>query len=56
MPTDTIKWIKINLKVLDTFNDNRSIIGYTEAIFMWETKKDSHHPKPSPLGGLTFFF
>ncbi len=31
MPTDTIKWIKINWKVLDTINDNRSIIGSTEA-------------------------
>jgi hypothetical protein len=30
MPTDTIKWIEINLKVLDTINDNRSIIGSTE--------------------------
>ncbi len=30
MLTDTIKWIKINLKVLDTINDNRSIIGSTE--------------------------
>jgi hypothetical protein len=30
MPTVTIKWIKINLKVLDTINDNRSIIGSTE--------------------------
>ncbi len=30
MPTDTIKWIEINLKVLNTINDNRSIIGSTE--------------------------
>ncbi len=30
MPTDTIKWIEINWKVLDTINDNRSIIGSTE--------------------------
>jgi hypothetical protein len=30
MPTDIIKWIEINLKVLDTINDNRSIIGSTE--------------------------
>ncbi len=30
MPTDTIKWIEMNLKVLDTINDNRSIIGSTE--------------------------
>jgi hypothetical protein len=32
MPTDTIKWIEINWKVLDTINDNRSIIGSTEAL------------------------
>jgi hypothetical protein len=32
MPTDTIKWIEINLKVLDTINDNISIIGSTEGI------------------------
>jgi hypothetical protein len=31
MPTDTVKWIKINWKVLDIINDNRSIIGSTEA-------------------------
>ncbi len=30
MPTDTIKWIEINWKVLDSINDNRSIIGSTE--------------------------
>jgi hypothetical protein len=30
MLTDTIKWIEINWKVLDTINDNRSIIGSTE--------------------------
>jgi hypothetical protein len=30
MPTDTIKWIEINWKVLNTINDNRSIIGSTE--------------------------
>jgi hypothetical protein len=30
MPTDTNKWIEINWKVLDTINDNRSIIGSTE--------------------------
>jgi hypothetical protein len=30
MPTDRIKWIEINWKVLDTINDNRSIIGSTE--------------------------
>ncbi len=30
MLTDTIKWIEINWKVLDTNNDNRSIIGSTE--------------------------
>ncbi len=30
MPTDTIKWIKINWKVLATIHDNRSIIGSTE--------------------------
>ena len=33
MPTDIIKWIEINLKVLDTINDNRSIIGSTEGGF-----------------------
>jgi hypothetical protein len=33
MLTDTIKWIEINLKVLDTINDNRSIIGSTEVLF-----------------------
>jgi hypothetical protein len=58
MPTDTIKWIEINLKVLDTVNDNRSIIGSTEvgyiisidkntktAIVKWEEtqKKDTVH-------------
>ncbi len=32
MPTDTIKWIEINWKVLDTINDNRSIIGSTEVV------------------------
>jgi hypothetical protein len=35
MPTDTIKWIEINLKILDTINDNRSIIGYTEGSHRW---------------------
>ncbi len=30
MPTDTIRWIEIDQKVLDTINDNRSIIGSTE--------------------------
>jgi hypothetical protein len=30
MTTDTIKWIEIDWKVLDTINDNRSIIGSTE--------------------------
>ena len=28
MPTDTMKWIEINWKVLDTINDDRSTIGY----------------------------
>ncbi len=28
MPTDTIKWIEINWKILDTINDDRSTIGY----------------------------
>jgi hypothetical protein len=28
MPTDTIKWIEINWKVLDTIIDNRSTIGF----------------------------
>ncbi len=31
MTTDTIRWIEINWKVLNTINDNRSIIGSTEA-------------------------
>jgi hypothetical protein len=30
MPTDIIKWIEINWKVLIIINDNRSIIGSTE--------------------------
>jgi hypothetical protein len=30
MLTDTIKWIEIDWKVLDTINDNRSIIGSIE--------------------------
>ncbi len=33
MMTDTIKWIEINWKVLDTINDNRSIIGSTEVYY-----------------------
>ncbi len=41
MPTDTIKWIEINLKVLDTINDNRSIIGSTEVVFAWRTVQSS---------------
>ena len=28
MPTETIKWIEINWKVLDTINDDRSTIKY----------------------------
>ncbi len=32
MLTDTIKWIEINWKVLNTINDNRSIIGSTEVL------------------------
>ncbi len=28
MLTDTIKWIEINWKVLDTINNNRLTIGY----------------------------
>ena len=32
MQTDTIKWFEINWKVLDTINDNRSIIGSTEVV------------------------
>ena len=28
MTRDTIKWIEINWKVLDTINDDRSTIGY----------------------------
>ncbi len=39
MPTDTIKWIEINWQVLDTINDNRSIIGSTEVVDSLE----SHH-------------
>ncbi len=35
MPTDIIKWIEINLKVLDRINDNRSIIGSTEDVAAW---------------------
>jgi hypothetical protein len=30
MTRDTIKWIEINWKVLDTINDNRSTFGSTE--------------------------
>ncbi len=50
MPTDIIEKIEINLKVLDTVNDNRSIIGSTEACTMhslaWddpEDKKNAHN-------------
>ncbi len=32
MPTDIIKWIEINWKVLDTINENRSTIGSTEGM------------------------
>jgi hypothetical protein len=32
MSTDTIKWIEINWKVLNTIKDNRSIIGSTEVV------------------------
>jgi hypothetical protein len=41
MPTDTIKikWIEINWKVLDTINDNRSIIWSTEVV----NSLDQHH-------------
>jgi hypothetical protein len=40
MPTDTIKGIEINLKVLNTNNDNRSIIGSTEVVkFVKEQRK-----------------
>ncbi len=28
MPTDTIEWIEINWKVLDTINDDRLTIRY----------------------------
>ncbi len=31
MTRDTINWIEINWKVLDTINDNRSTFGSTEA-------------------------
>ena len=40
MLTDIIKCFKINLKVLDTINDNRSIIGSTEVahfLLHWPT-------------------
>jgi hypothetical protein len=30
MTRDTIKWIEINWKVLDTINDNRSTFGSTK--------------------------
>ncbi len=40
MPTDIIEWIEINLKVLDTINDNRSIIGSTE---VRKNQKDVTH-------------
>jgi hypothetical protein len=39
MSTDTIKWIEINWKVLDTINDNRSIIGSIEVTWHWNKHK-----------------
>ncbi len=41
MPADTIKWIEINLKVLDTINVNRSIIGSTEVVWVELCKADT---------------
>jgi hypothetical protein len=43
MSTDTIIWIEINLKVLDTINDNRLIIGSTEVAKAKGTKKVPWH-------------
>ncbi len=44
MSTDTIKWIEINLKVLDTINDNRSIIGSTEVESCFSKIKKTNSP------------
>jgi hypothetical protein len=45
MLTDTIKWVEINLKVLDTINDNRSVIGSTE-----DGPEHGRHAKPKAGG------
>jgi hypothetical protein len=42
MPTDTIKWIEINWKVLNTINDNRSIIGSTEVEAIKQVMDEKH--------------
>jgi hypothetical protein len=51
MPTDTFKWIEINLKVLDTINDNRSIIGSTEVVDTLHGKSgNALQPRSSSAG------